>query len=530
MTQAPIENMKQLYTTHIWNSFCEKVENDFKLKTYPQFDPYFDFRRDKHNIQVIVSDSTFKKVKQHSFLPFLKVLHKTPRYKYQIGEDNYDLETKIRPISFASHFDTYIYAFYAFALTIKYQEYIRNKGFSEVVLAYRTDLQGKCNIQFAKETFDIVKEKFRNENECSVIALDIKGYFDHIDHLKLKDAWCKVIEEVDLPPDQYKVFRSLTKYSYVNYTSFLKHFNINLRKFEREQIKKHNGKARVPKGYQSLLDLIPNSICGPSFNDKMQLLRDKKLIAVNNVFDKTAKKRILKSCGIPQGSSMSALLSNVYLAEFDKEVFEKGQVEGFVYRRYCDDLLIVCKPDQVNVLKDFLMQKIRTEYKLIIQDKKTDVLDFKLSPQGKFRSYKRNYNQEEQIFQPLPNENGNFRNLQYLGFEFNGQNVYIRPGSLSRYFRKMKARIVKTISMSYSENAKSTKINRQQLLSRYSHFGKRNFLTYAYNASSEFYFNAKKERKEGMNSTSIKRQVAAHMYILEREVAKTAEQRAKQKL
>src|SRR5690606_26018269 len=99
---------------------------------------------------------------------------------------------------------------------------------------------------------------------CSVIALDIKGYFDHIDHAILKKMWCKIIDSDELPLDQHKVFRSLTKYTYVNYSSFLNHFNINLKKLEREHKKKHPvlKKLRV---YQSLLDLVPNEINGSSF-------------------------------------------------------------------------------------------------------------------------------------------------------------------------------------------------------------------------------------------------------------------------
>ena len=130
--------------------------------------------------------------------------------------------------------------------------------------------------------------------ECSAIALDIKGYFDNINHSKLKEMWCKVIDESDLPIDQYKVFRSLTKYSYVNYSSFLKHFDINLKAIEKEQAGKHKSKKKIPKGYQSLFDLIPDSIVGSKFHDKMELLRQRKLVTINSIFDKGQKKRILK--------------------------------------------------------------------------------------------------------------------------------------------------------------------------------------------------------------------------------------------
>lgn len=530
MAHAPIENaMKRIFTEHLWNEYVKKVEEDFKLKTYPQFDPYFDFPNQKDKLHDLISDPTLKRMFSHDFTPMVKVIMKTPRYRWQEDKTlaeggKYDLETKPRPISFASHFDSYVYGFYAYALNKFYQDYIHNNGFQEVVLAYRTDLDGKCNIQFAKEAFDQVRQRINKKNECSVIALDIKGYFDHIDHAILKKMWCKIIDEKELPKDQYKVFRSLTKYSYVNYASFLKHFNINLKKIEREQKKKHKGKSRIPKGYQSLLDLVPDDINGASFSDKMQLLRQRKLIAINRNRD-----RSYSSNGIPQGSSMSALLSNIYLADFDKTVFEKGQKEGFVYRRYCDDLLIICHPNRVNDLKEYIMGLILKNYKLTIQDKKTDVIDFKPDNRGKIRSFKREYDKKAETFDPLPNDDENFKNLQYLGFEFNGQNIYIRPGSLSRYFRKMKARIVKSVSMAYSKNSKSDTIFKQQIYSRYTHLGKRNFLTYATNASKKYYTNSKGERKDGMDSPSIKRQIAAHMRILKQEIEKTSDQRAKQK-
>lgn len=521
--------MKTIFTKDLWDEYSKKVEDGFVLKTYPQFDPYFDFPKEKHHLKKLLSDFSMKRMKNHNFLPLVKILQKTPRYKWQEDEElssggKYELETKIRPISFASHFDTYIYGFYSFALNKVYQEYIHNNRFQEVVLAYRNDLKGNCNIQFAKEAFNQVKLAYSQNRECSVIALDIKGYFDHIDHSILKKMWCKVIDEDDLPLDQYNVFRSLTKYSYVNYASFLKHFNINLKKLDREQNKKYRCKKIVPKGYQSLFDLVPSDINGPTFYNKIELLRKRKLIAINRNKDRSFSKN-----GIPQGSAMSALLSNIYLAEFDQAVFEKGQKEGFVYRRYCDDLLVICRPNQVNFLKDYLIDLINREYRLTIQDKKTEVIDFKLTPNGQMRSYKREFDDYTKTFLSLRNDDKNFKSLQYLGFEYNGKNIYLRPGSLSRYFRKMKARIAKSVSIAYSKNSKSNVIFKQQIFSRYSHLGKTNFLSYANKASKDYYKNSAGEQKEGMGSPSIRRQIAAHMRILNQEIEKASSQRAEHK-
>lgn len=522
--------MKRIYTEEIWEEFESSIEKNFKLKTYPHFDPLFDFSKRKDEIKRIVS-SPERLVKSYSFLPLLKVLIKTPRYRWQEDLDipnggKYDLETKIRPISFASHKDTYIYGFYAFALNKLYQEYIKAEGFGESILAYRTDLNGKCNIQFAKEVFDLIQQEFNTQGTCSVIALDIKGYFDHIDHKILKDSWSKIIQEDSLPDDHHHIFRSLTKYSYVNWNSFLKHFNINLKKLKREQKKKFPKSKIIPKGYDSILDLIPNEINGPSFKDKMNLLRKRNLVTVNSQVNKQTRRRELKKCGIPQGSAMSAVLSNIYLTYFDRQIYEKGQKEGFLYRRYCDDLLIICQPDQVNQIKDDLMKLIKDDFHLTIQNKKTDVIDFKRNESGTIRSFRRSFNPETKEFLPLSNTSKNYKNIQYLGFEFNGKNIYIRPGSLSRYFRKMKARITKTVAMAYSENSKSDVIFKKQLFSRYSHIGKRNFISYALKASQKSYQNKDGIRMQAMNSGIIKRQISRHMNILQRELEKASSQRA----
>lgn len=494
-----------LYSDKIWDKFVEKVESNFSLKTYAHFDPYFDFPSRKNEIKEIVDNTISKSTCTHSFQPFVKILTKTPRYRYLDGKEEYGLDTKIRPISFASHKDGYIYSFYSFALNELYQDYIKRKGFDVAVLAYRTDLDGKCNIQFAKEVFDVVKAK----GECTAIALDIKGYFDHINHEILKEKWCKVIGEEILPENQFKVYETLTQYSYANRNSVLKHFNINLKQKERRE-----------EYWQTLLDLIPDDINGSTFKDKFNVLRQRDLIVKNKPKEVDNEPGVKKDLGIPQGSSMSALLSNMYLIDFDEFISKKAAEIGFTYRRYCDDLLLVCSTDQAEKLEKMVMNEIK-KYNLTIQPKKTEVTLFTKNSNGEIRAFDQRQIDEDQTNLNSKNEEKYYTKLQYLGFEFDGQRVYIRSSSLSRYFRKMKGRIVKTAQMANSPNSKSDKIFLHQLYHKYSHLGKRNFLTYAYNAASKYYTNSEGEKKEGMNSPSIRKQVSNHMEILKGELEKT---------
>lgn len=507
-------NTDSLYSLDIWNRFSEKfgtTASQFQLKKYPQFDPFFDFFNRKSEIQKLVSDPTLESVARHPFIPFVKILTKTPRYRYQDNEKSYCLDTKIRPIAFASHFDTYLYGFYSFALTEQYQKYIHSQGFQECVLAYRTDLNGKCNIQFAKEVFDSVKEKVENDKSCSVIALDITGYFDNIDHSILKEKWSKVIGKTVLPIDQYKIFRSLTRYSYVNKNSILRHFKVDLKALEKNKVK-----------WNSLLDLIPNEIAGPSFVNKFDLLRNENLIITN--LPKKTREGEIQHRGIPQGSAMSAVLSNIYLIDFDDWLFKLSKEMKFTYRRYCDDLIVVCSSEDVNYLNDLIIKET-IKYNLTIQDKKTELIDFKLNLSGKIRGFDRkkkakkiNKFTEQQLY----------KNLQYLGFEFNGQNIYIRPGSMSRYYRKMKGRIVKTVMMAYSNKSKIKTIKKRQIFNKYSHFGLRNFISYVKNSSKNSYSNKGGRMIHSMNSQKIRKQISSHVKIIRGEIYKTSEQRFKQ--
>jgi RNA-directed DNA polymerase len=337
---------EQEQTNYVIRKNKKGVDTPYYLKKgYTHFDLRFWFPNRKDELKKILKNKlrVYNHLHKHdewwAFSPFLKILLKTPRYKYQPDEDEFDLETKIRPICFASHIDGLIFGFYSYALTRKYETYIEKQGFNECALAYRSNLGGNCNIQFSKEVFD----EIRKRRECTAIALDIKGYFDHINHEILKEKWSKVLGE-KLPDDQFKIYKALTQYSYVSKNSILKKYNIN-----------SNKSTSPPK---TLLELIP----GKKDYEKFQRLRDDKLIVSNKKPNKKTKTLI----GIPQGSGMSALLSNIYLIDFDKLMNDKAKTEGFMYRRYCDDILIICKSEKAIELEKHAIEIIAKEYFLEI--------------------------------------------------------------------------------------------------------------------------------------------------------------------
>jgi RNA-directed DNA polymerase len=110
-----------------------------------------------------------------------------------------------------------------------------------------------------------------------------------------------------LPTDHYAVFRAITKFSQVDRDELYKALGLHPRR------PRAGGKHRVCTAQE--------------FRD---IIRGRGLIAVN----RTGK-------GIPQGSPISAVLSNIYLLEFDARIQALVSAQGGFYRRYCDDLLVV---------------------------------------------------------------------------------------------------------------------------------------------------------------------------------------------
>jgi hypothetical protein len=503
-----------MFDETLWNEWSAKEEQNYRIvkgkpkylkKGYLHFDNRFWFPDRKGELKKILRNNLFithrttGKKSYWAFSPFQRILVKTPRYRYQQEFQAYELETKIRPICFASHMDSLILGYYGFALNKKYESYIERAGFSKCVLAYRSNFGGKSNIQFSKEVFDYIKAK----GNCTAVALDINGYFDHINHRILKESWQKVIGG-PLPEDQYRIYKILTRYSYVNRFSFLKKYNQDFRK-----LKKEVEKAASNTLPQNLLEcLLP----GNKTHEKFKQLKQDGLIVTN---DKTHKEN--GPYGIPQGSAISALLSNVYLIDFDKELCRKAQEVGFLYRRYCDDILVVCDTEKAEELKTFIVDLICKAFFLTIQDRKVDITDFFQNSKGQIRAFNRKKVKELHLSTITAiDEKYVCKPLQYLGFEFDGQNIRIRSSSLSRYFRKMKARLDKTVSMSYSPNAKSNHIFMRQIFERYTHLGKRNFLAYAYRAASKEYTSADGVVRPCMDSPAIRRQVRRHMLLLMR--------------
>ncbi|WP_431216292.1 reverse transcriptase domain-containing protein [Puia sp. P3] len=101
-------------------------------------------------------------------------------------------------------------------------------------------------------------------------------------------------------------------------------------------------------------------------------LKNKEISVYKHPFVKNGK-----PVGIPQGLPISANLANLYLLEFDKEILKEiVNASGGFYRRYSDDILVICRPNQADYIESFIHSAI-TKSEVKISKEKTEKYLFK---------------------------------------------------------------------------------------------------------------------------------------------------------
>jgi hypothetical protein len=150
-----------------------------------------------------------RQVERHSFYPFIYSIVETIKTTRDPKTKKIQRKKKGREISYACHVDSHIYSYYSWLLMRRYEQEISAKQLGQCVLAFRS--LGKSNIDFAYGAF----EEIAKRQNCEVIAFDIKGFFDNLDHGILKRAWVSLLGKPTLPRDHYTVFRSITRWSRV---------------------------------------------------------------------------------------------------------------------------------------------------------------------------------------------------------------------------------------------------------------------------------------------------------------------------
>lgn len=371
----------------------------FKPKSYPHFDALIT-ETEARNLA-----TNPVRVAAHSFYPFLRYHQRWTKFTEKGGQGS----VKERPIRFAARADAYIFSYYRYLLAEPYERELSARGLSGSVLAYRRIVgpngKGKCNIHFAFEAFQAMREM----GACCAIALDISSFFESLDHQLLKNAWCSLLRKERLPSDHFRVFKAITEYTVVDRDILFERLGyIGI---------KHVSKTGAPiKGYIVNKASIPKRLCtGADFREK---------VAGGNGEPSLIRKH-WKPYGIPQGSPISDLLANFYLLEFDTAIKSRVDELGGRYYRYSDDILIVApiSPDKACELEQWVREQIGAHgSKLRIKPEKSAI--FSYIEDGNDQKWTRLIGAQ--------GANG----LEYLGFRYDGRSIFLRDSTLSGLQRK----------------------------------------------------------------------------------------------
>jgi len=489
-----------------------KKEKDwFKLKRYPHIG--FPLEAKDRYIWIEKYITNPKNIAKHSFLPFIHKTYSQRKFRKEYSEDsgvvikskikNYDIEktlrkadVKNREIYYAGHLDALVYSYYSQVLSGKYNQKLYELNLENSITAYRSipinpekeNSSNKCNIDFANDIFKTILES--QDDNLVVMAFDISSFFDNLDHKILLEIWMEIMEVEKLSNDHFNVYKNITRFSYIDQVELFEAFKDKI--WVERNVQFTNRKTHVQKNISKIKFLRNQgavAFCKPE-----DYFKNRKKFTHQLKHKKPEFPEQKRNYGIPQGSPISSILANLYLIHFDKTINDFVSKNGGVYSRYSDDMVTVCSVDLKVELESLVYSEIE-KYKLEIQKKKTQIFYFKKD------------NEKLICGQEFLEKINWDKNFIYLGFEFDGQNVFLKSASLSGYYRKMKRTIRRG---RHFENKKGSKTKGEffkgRIFKKYSYKGAKrnskwlwdekenkfvksetynwgNFLSYAYKAS-----------------------------------------------
>lgn len=383
----------------------ENNEWKFRPRLYPHFDHVIYCEQ-----EVITLIQRFQSTKHYSFLPFIECPQEFRRFsKYlekmqriETSQETSDvIINKLRPIKYASHQDTQIFSYYRAILASRYESILNQFNLTNNVIAYRkiptheNPRKNKCNIHYAKEAFDEIVKR----GDAAAITLDIKGFFESLEHAFLYKKWCQILGNEELPKDHQLVFKNITDYSVVNQHDCYESLGLISRDGKKKKflhcpfyIFKHKKKLCSSEEYRT-------KIVGQG------------LVQKNDYGMKAIPQ------GIPQGSPISDVLANMYMLDFDIKMATLAEEKGAYYRRYSDDILWICSPEDAESIEIATKEYIKKQGNgtlLIGEEKTTRTKFFKTGMELNFRG---------DLF-------------SYLGFSFDGKRALYRDKTISNYMRE----------------------------------------------------------------------------------------------
>lgn len=369
-----------------------------RLKHYPHFDRMLS----KTQASELACDPV--RVSHHAFFPFILFEAKWRKFAARKGKKKHvgPRKVKTRPIRYAARSDAYIFEYYRFMLQERYERRLEQINIAHVPIAYRKvsslDGKGKSNIDFAEEAISEIKRR----GNCFAIALDVSSFFDNLDHTLIYERWKALIGVERLPDDHFAVYKAICQHRHVKRDDLYRRLGIIGEKPDGTIGFLKNEKEL---GYQ---------ICPPATFRAMVCGDGSEF---SSLISDVAK------MGVPQGAPLSDLIANFYMIDFDYHLESYCRRNKVYFRRYSDDLLLICSDDEVamNNLQKTAVDLL-AKYGRTIQFKDEKARIHRFVSDGKTQKC------------VAVKGTGNF---EYLGFQYNGTTVRLRDSTMSNLYRKI---------------------------------------------------------------------------------------------
>lgn len=372
-----------------YESIEEHLSN-IEQKKYLQFD-FPILKNEQSQLIHNISDE----IKHHRYLPFIR----TDIIFQKYSATTKCVKPKVRKLTLPSHHDAFIYQYFGYQLSKRYEECVKNTCIDESAVAYRLN-KHVSNITVAKEVVDFIT----NSNGCWIIKGDFKSFFDTLDHSILASNLAALLGN-NYDNSYKRMLRSVTKYRYITRKTLKKQLKDS--GIDKYYVRK-SGRAYV-KNLKQFGDLIKNKEIRLSSPNKK---------------------------GIPQGTAVSAVLANIYMYEFDLWLSSIAKQNNGIYRRYSDDFIVIIpaskdKEELITRLKDEIIKYSRDNIHLKIEPHKTQLLL---------------YSKEDNKILKLMGNTYRPYSLAYLGFCFDGISVSLRPKSIYKFVYRSKRSINRYIA------------------------------------------------------------------------------------
>jgi RNA-directed DNA polymerase len=359
-----------------------------------------------------------------------------------------------------------VFGLHAATLSEHLETIYEAEGLEDAVVAFRPI--AATHIHVAKAAFNEIRNR---KDGCVAVSLDITKFYESVPHAQIKAAWIELLKVHALPIAEYRAFRAITRFTYVEKQT------LNSRLLSLRQSTQFPDRRTMK-----------SKICTTSEFRELRSQKDQPSLLITNT----------RAHGIPQGTALSNVLTNALMLPVDRLMNQRAKALDASYRRYCDDTLIIGSQSAVDELEAMFFKQVEAlQMEVHTAFPKRTVATFLRQPDGRLQ---------------LEDPN---RLMHYLGFTFDGETILLRSTTVSRYYQRM-ARAVRSAKRK-AERAQLDRVPRKKLYARYTKFGDRGPGARKINGERKhrhsFYRYAERCAKI-MESPAIMRQLRHHMTVI----------------